>query len=101
MARRIHAATAILLHGSCGSIVGEALHRYRHVIDNLSKDLFGLLRLLFRRRISSADDDAMGEDGDGERLEVFGSGEVASIDVSHGLGGAVEHERSAGRDAER
>ena len=43
----------------------------------------------------------MGEDGNDERLDVFGSAVGAAFQKCHGLRGAVESLRSTGRDTQR
>src|SRR5579862_1340849 len=41
----------------------------------------------------------MSKDRNNQRFEVLGNAEVASLEKSHSLRGAVEHLRTAGRDA--
>ncbi len=45
--------------------------------------------------------DAMGEDRDGEALDVVGGYECATFEEGECLGGAVERLRATGADAER
>src|SRR5437016_9979725 len=77
-----------------------SLHRYRYFFHDLAQDFFCLLRFLQGRGIAGVDYDAVGEAAHGQALEVFRGGEVAAFEKGHGLGGAVEHLRAAGRDAE-
>src|SRR5207253_5218359 len=42
---------------------------------------------------------SMSEHRHGEGLEIFGNAEAAAVEESHGLGGTIEHLRSARRNA--
>jgi len=51
--------------------------------------------------VAGARDHAMREDGNGELLEIVGKAEVATIEKSTGLCGALEHEGAARAHAEK
>src|ERR1700726_1554420 len=77
------------------------LDRYCDVFDDFSQYLIGLFGFFQRRGVEAVDDDTMGEDGNDERLDVFGSAVGAAFQKCHGLRGAVESLRSTGRDTQR
>src|SRR5580700_2289138 len=71
---------------------------HNHVLDNLAQHLIGLLGFFQGRSIASVDDHTVGEDRNGERLEVFWSAEAAAVEEGHGLRRAVKRLRSARRN---
>src|SRR6266849_9309338 len=73
------------------------LHGYRHALHDLAQHLLGLLGFFQGGSVERTDHYAVGEDGDDQGLEIFGSAVIAAIQEGHGLGGAVEHLRASGR----
>src|SRR5205814_7223612 len=65
------------------------------------KNGIGCLRFFLQRGVARAGDDAMGENGNGQLLEIVGEAIVAAIQESAGLRGALEHKSAPGTDAER
>src|SRR5213596_582253 len=68
---------------------------------DIAKNGIGGLRFFLQRGVARAGDDAMGENGNGQLLEIVGEAIVAAIQESAGLRGALEHKSAPGTDAER
>src|SRR5512138_3050817 len=79
---------------SGGRACSSLLNRNRHALNNLANNLLGLFRLLERRRVSGVDHHTVAEYRNSKLLEILWSSEGASVEVGHGLGGAVEHLRA-------
>src|SRR5258706_5207642 len=69
--------------------------------DDFAEHGFGGLRFFLERGVAGAGHHAMGEDGDGELLEIVGQAEIATIEECAGLRGALQHQSATRADAER
>ena len=78
-----------------------ALDRYSDGLYNFFQYLVRLFGLPQRRRVKIVHHDAMSEDWNDQRLDIFWSAERAAFEEGHRLCGAVESLRPAWGNAER
>jgi len=83
----------------CDMAALPGLKRDADGIDDLAEDAFGGFGFLLQGGVASAGHDAMRKHGDGELFEIVGKTEIAAIEKSAGLRGALQHEGATGADA--
>jgi hypothetical protein len=61
------------------------LHRHCDVLDDVFQHLIRLFRFFQRRSVEAVHHYTVGEYGNYQRLEIFGSAEAAAFQKGHGL----------------
>ena len=77
------------------------LQGYFHLAEDFFDDALAHVGAALHEGSARIDDDAVGEEGDGQTLHVVGDGVVAAFDERDGLHSAVERLAAARADAER